>query len=110
VYNQILVPGSWNPYRNIPQSAQAGAYSFLPLDELAELIKQKAPLPHPFIVLRHDIDSDCKTAVQFTIIEAKLGIKASYFCRGKTWIFKSYYSIVEIGHNTTYHYEELATG
>lgn len=109
VYNQILIPNSWNEYRGILQSAQAGTYTFLRLDELADLIKQKAALPHPFIVLRHDIDTDCKSALQFAKIEAKLGIKASYFFRRKTWIIKYIEVIAGLGHETGYHYEELAT-
>lgn len=62
-----------------------------------------------FIVHRHDIDSDIRTAKKIFEIEKKYKITSSYYFRLSTLDFDFMREIEEYGGEASYHYEEIAT-
>ncbi len=109
IYNTLFIPASWDEYTQILQSAQAAGYTFPTLEELASGLQQGSLPPEPFLVLRHDIDTDARAALNFARIESPLGIRSSYFFRLKTWNKQVISRILDAGNEAGYHFEELAT-
>jgi len=63
------------------------------------------------VILRHDVDSWPKNALQMAELENELGIKSTYYFR-KSWLsFKEniVQRIVGYGHEIGYHYEDLSS-
>jgi len=65
---------------------------------------------HKAVVLRHDVDSWPQNANQMADIEFKHNARATYFFRRSVISFneKIIKSIVQLGHEVGYHYEDLA--
>lgn len=70
-----------------------------------------SPGAHKVVILRHDVDKLPLNSLRFAEIEAKMGIKATYYFR----MVKGVYSeevikrISELGHEVGYHYETMDT-
>lgn len=107
-YNLFLIPNRWDEYRYILTRAQQADYNFIRLDQFSKLLSDNAEIPQPFLILRHDIDTDAHSALKFCSIERELGIKATYFFRLRTWDNDIVKAIVDAGHEVGYHFEELA--
>jgi len=62
------------------------------------------------VLLRHDVDRYPKIALRMAILEAELGVKATYFFRILPSVFKEdiITKIQELGHEVSYHYEDLS--
>lgn len=98
-----------NDYAQLLQQARAAGYTFYTLAQFVDLIRSKSGFSEPYLILRHDIDTDCDTALAFAGIEHEMGIKASYFFRLSTWKTSLIKRIAALDHEVGYHYEELAT-
>lgn len=63
-----------------------------------------------YIMLRHDVDRSMKSAVRMAEMEAKYGIRASYYIRMTNGVFRAaeIKKIYQLGHEIGYHYEVLA--
>lgn len=61
------------------------------------------------VVLRHDIDTDLRTARKLFELEKKYKIRSSFYFRLSTLDFKLMREIEDYGSEASYHYEELAT-
>ena len=96
-------------YVQLLQQARAAGYTIYSLAQFAQLIRDKSGHTEPYLILRHDIDTDCETALAFARIEHEMGIAASYFFRLSTWKTSLIKRIAALGHEVGYHYEELAT-
>jgi len=62
------------------------------------------------IILKHDIDKKPQNALTMALIEEKLGVKASYYFRTTSEVYKENIikKIFDMGHEIGYHYEVLA--
>ncbi len=109
IYNTVFIPKRWREYARILRSAQEAGYKFLTLEQLALYVQAGSVPPEPFLVLRHDIDTDARAASIFSQIESQLGIRSSYFFRLKTWNRGVVGRILDAGNEVGYHFEELAT-
>ena len=61
------------------------------------------------LVLRHDVDTDPRTAARMWRIDRDLGVQSSYFFRLSTLAPELMVQIADEGGESSYHYEELAT-
>ncbi len=63
------------------------------------------------IILRHDVDLLPNNSMDFAKIQAKLGIKGSYYFRAvpESWDERIISEIYGMGHEIGYHYENLTT-
>lgn len=93
-------------YHTILREARSTGYQFL---TLAELAAAQEPPSAPFIILRHDIDTDPRAALDFAAAEAKEDIRATYFFRLTTWNKDIIDLLHAQGHEVGYHFEELAS-
>lgn len=107
--NVLIAPNRMEDYKAVLLQAKAAGYTFYTLGQFAGSVRTNAPVSKPFLILRHDIDTDCATALRFAYLEYDLGIKASYYFRLSTWKLQAIKEIAAMGHETGYHYEELAT-
>jgi hypothetical protein len=62
-----------------------------------------------YLVLRHDVDTDWRTAAAMWDIDRGLGVESSYFFRLSTIAPALMADIAGGGSESSYHYEELAT-
>ncbi|HRZ20220.1 MAG TPA: hypothetical protein P5184_01040, partial [Bacteroidales bacterium] len=62
------------------------------------------------VVLRHDIDRLPENALKMAQIEHRKGIRATYFFRTvkPVWKAEIVRQIVSLGHEVSYHYEDLS--
>ena len=68
-------------------------------------------LAKPCVILRHDVDRRAHRAVRLAELEAKYGIKSTYYfrsCSNGSWPQKHIKEISDLGHETGYHYETLS--
>ncbi|MDD4308776.1 MAG: hypothetical protein PHO32_00180 [Candidatus Cloacimonetes bacterium] len=102
--NLLFPPHNLREYSTIIHEASLRNYIFFTLQEFsqAQLIDQQ-----PFIILRHDIDSDPQAALKFAMVELQYKVKASYYFRKLTWDVKVINAIHKHGHEIGYHYEEM---
>lgn len=63
------------------------------------------------LILRHDVDRFPKNTVQMARLEAKLGIRSTYYFRIIPSVFQDAVlkAVVGYGHEVSYHYEDLTT-
>ena len=73
------------------------------------IINYRGRLAKKILVLRHDIDTDPRTAWLMAQIEKKYGFLGTYYCRLSTANDKYMQLIAEMGHEVSYHYEEIAS-
>jgi len=66
---------------------------------------------HPFIILRQDVDRLPQNSLRFAEIQAKYGIKGSYYFRAnrQSWDADVIRRIQDLGHEIGYHYETMDT-
>lgn len=66
-------------------------------------------IPERFIIMRHDIDRKPQSALNTAKIEQKFGIKATYYFRVNSNVFRPeiMQEIESMGHEVGYHYEVL---
>lgn len=66
-------------------------------------------LPEKFIIMRHDIDRKPKSALNTAKIEQKFSIRATYYFRANSNVFRPeiMQEIESMGHEVGYHYEVL---
>lgn len=88
-------------YRDLLLSFKTEGYNFI----TTCIFSSEAKL----LMLRHDVDSWPRNALQMAMIENELGIKAIYYFRVKkiSLDLKILQQIRELGHEIGYHYEDL---
>jgi hypothetical protein len=63
----------------------------------------------PHLILRHDVDTDPRTAAEMFDLERKLGAQSTYYFRLSTVDVPLMHKIEGAGSEASYHYEELAS-
>ena len=91
-------------YINLLSSLKRSGYTFQTFEEFLS-----APIKDKVVVLRHDIDKRSINALVLAQMEANFGVKASYYIRivKGTWNEGVIKQIVTLGHELSYHYEDL---
>ncbi|MDI3479741.1 MAG: hypothetical protein PWQ14_887 [Rikenellaceae bacterium] len=106
-------------FKNLLESLQVHNYQFFTVEEyftgsIASSTNRPLagfPSPHPFIILRHDVDRKPKNSLATAIIENKLGIQGTYYFRldSKSFNVDIIKQIADLGHEVGYHYETMDT-
>jgi hypothetical protein len=91
-------------YTSIIATAKQQGYRFYTLGSFRALSILPA---EPFIILRHDMDTNPAAACVFAEVEERFGAKASYFFRRCTWNPRIMNMLNRRGHEVGYHYEEI---
>ncbi len=77
---------------------------------IGDYIERPEARPERFVLLRHDVETDPPHALRLAEIEARHGLRATYFFRSKNDGFRP--SVIgrlrDLGHEVGYHYETLA--
>ena len=105
IYSDFLMPSRLREFENILIRALEAGYHFR---SVIDLFSNPVGVGGKTIILRHDIDTDSRTAEEFFTIERKLGISSSYYFRRSTMDFNLMRAIHESGSEASYHYEEIA--
>ena len=95
-------------YEQLLTTLISNEFVFLTIEDYFSSIH---PLSEPFILMRHDVDRKPQNSLRMAKLEAKLGIKATYYFRIITKTFKPNIikEIANLGHEIGYHYENLTT-
>jgi len=92
-------------YKNLLKFLKTNGYDILTFEEFMEQPNNKK-----VIVLRHDVDRKPKNALKMAKMENMLGVKSTYFFRivNHVWDEQIVKDIVALGHEVSYHYEDLS--
>jgi hypothetical protein len=108
LYADYLMPSRLGEYEALLERAREAGYAQLSVRQFhREFAAQENALPK-VLVHRHDIDSDVRTAKKMFALEARHGVKASYYFRLSTLDFGFMREIEAAGSEASYHYEEVA--
>lgn len=112
IYDNYLRPCRLSYFDKLMDHFKAANYEAYTLKEWNErkLVDDGADTPKKkILVLRHDIDTDPRTAWMMAQIEKKYGFNGTYYFRLSTANSHYMQLIAEMGHEVSYHYEEIAS-
>lgn len=109
IYDNYLRPSRLNLYSSIMDALKDKQYQCYSICEFNAYINNKNAFPNKVLILRHDVDTDPKTAWQIAKIEHDHGFHSTYYFRLSTANEKYIKLISEMGHEVSYHYEEIGT-
>ncbi len=110
LHSDFLMDSRLGLYRQLVSSALAAGYRIHSVAGLWGLIERGGLDPaRRHLVLRHDVDTDPRTAAAMWQIDRELGVESSYFFRLSTMAPALMASIAAGGSEASYHYEEMAT-
>jgi hypothetical protein len=110
IFSDFLMRSRLDLYQALLESALAAGFRVIGLEETWRLIENQALDPaQRYLVLRHDVDTDPRTAAAMWAIDRRLGIASSYYFRLSTLEPALMAEIAAGGGEASYHYEELAT-
>mgnify|MGYP002136999441 CR=1 FL=1 len=91
-------------YQSLLSALRRAGYTFRTFEEFLSV-----PADGKVVILRHDIDKRPENALRMAQMEHASGIKASYYIRvvKGTWNEEVIERIVALGHEMSYHYEDL---
>ena len=108
LYADYLMPSRLGEYEALLERARDAGYAQLSVRQFYRELAHPDGAPQRVLVHRHDIDSDVRTAKKMFALEAKYGVKASYYFRLTTLDFGFMREIEAAGSEASYHYEEVA--
>ena len=108
VYTDYLMPSRLGEYEALLREVAAAGHAQLSVREFYRQVHGGGPAPGKTFVHRHDIDSDLRTARKMFAIEARHGVRASYYFRLSTLDYGFMREIEAAGSEASYHYEEVA--
>jgi hypothetical protein len=93
-------------FEELLASLVSGGYTFFPFYEYVS----RAALPERVVILRHDVDKRPGFSVRFAEIEARHGIRGTFFFRivPESFDQAAIRRISNLSHEVGYHYEDLA--
>jgi len=110
VYGDFLMASRLPRYRRLLESALRADYRIISAGGLWRLIETRELDPtRRYLVLRHDVDTDPRTAAAMWDVDRGLSVESSYFFRLSTVAPALMGSIADGGSEASYHYEELST-
>ena len=110
IYRDFLMPSRLDDYRRTLEMGLEEGFSAVSVERFWQLLADSAVQPDArYLVVRHDIDSDPRTAAQMWDVDRSLGIRGSFYFRLATLDLELMASIGAAGGEVSYHYEDLAT-
>lgn len=110
IYSDFFMPSRLAVYEQMLQEALEQGYEVHSVASFWEVVKAGGPVTGKrYLILRHDVDTDVKTARMMWRIESKWKVKASYYFRLSTLDVPFMQEICRSGSEASYHYEEIAT-
>ena len=110
VYGDFLMASRLPQYRRLLGSALRADYRIISAGGMWRLIENGDLDPtRRYLVLRHDVDTDPRTAAAMWEIDRGLSVESSYFFRLSTVAPALMADIAAGGSEASYHYEELST-
>ena len=110
VFADFVMPSRLHEYRGLLQGALDAGYVITSIEQFWRSKAGPGPTPsNPFLILRHDVDTDPGTARKMFLIERDLSVVSSYYFRLSTIDARLMSEILDHGGEASYHYEELAT-
>lgn len=102
-----------NKYKQLLRALHNGGYEFVTMEELVKLVGKGSTASEshkPVVCLRHDVDKRAKNSLRMAKLEAKWGIRATYYFRvtkdsNNEEVIRH---ITAMGHEIGYHYEDMA--
>ena len=107
LYADYLMPSRLGAYEALLRAAKDAGYVQVSVRSFFRDLNRQAP-PRKTLVHRHDIDSDLRTAKKMFALEARHGVRASYYFRLCTLDYGFMRDIESAGSEASYHYEEVA--
>jgi hypothetical protein len=105
-YSDYLMPTRLPAYDALLQAGSAAGYR---QQSVRDFVLHPTGTPRPAtLVHRHDIDSDVRTAAKLFTLEARHGVRASYYFRLSTLDYGLMREIEAYGSEASYHFEEVA--
>lgn len=110
LYEELWQPSRLDDYRRLLQTARQRDYAVIDNEQWLTMIRERTVMPgQKILVMRHDIDTDPRLALDWHRIESELGCRASYFFRQSTADADVIGQLANAGVHVSYHFEELAT-
>ncbi len=110
IYADYLMHSRLKEYEKIIQSVLKEGFVFITYRDYVQGFRSNSlSKSEKYFILRHDIDTDVRTAKQFFRIEKKLNVKASYYFRQATMDITFMKAINDYGSEASYHFEEIAS-
>ena len=106
-YSDFLMPSRLHEYALLIEKSIDSGYEVHSVESFWDEIKKNFAKTQKYLILRHDIDTDIKTANAIFNIEKSLGVKGSYYFRLNTLDIELMQRINEYGSEASYHYELL---
>lgn len=109
IYSDFVMRSRLPAYAGLLELALDAGYRICSVGEAWRLITAGGLVPTDrYIVLRHDVDTDPRTAAAMWRIDRVLGVESSYFFRLSTLAPALMAEIAAGGGEASYHYEELS--
>ncbi len=109
LYGDFLMPSRLGRYRRLLERFLRAGYTVVSVEQFWHLSPDDTAPPQHYLILRHDVDTDPRTAAAMWDIERDLGIAGSFYFRLSTVDVPLMQAIASSGGQASYHYEELAT-
>ena len=110
IYSDFLMPSRLDDYKKLLKIALDSGYKIDSIAGFYEKIEtHKIDSKKRYLILRHDIDTDIKTAMEMWNIERSMGVISSYYFRLSTFDVNLMQEISKSGGEASYHFEEVAT-
>jgi hypothetical protein len=110
IYGDFLMGSRLDLYGKLLETALQTGYRISPVGEAWRLMQDGELDPSQRrMILRHDIDTDPRTAAAMWSIDRALGVKSSYFFRLATFAPALMADIAGDGGEASYHFEELSS-
>lgn len=107
LYADYLMPSRLGEYEALLKAARDAGYAQVSVRSFFRDLNRPTQ-PRRTLVHRHDIDSDLRTARKMFALEARHGVRASYYFRLCTLDYGFMREIEAAGSEASYHYEEVA--
>jgi hypothetical protein len=108
-YADVLMPSRLGAYAALLGTALEAGYEVVGVGSFWRGGEARVDETRRVLVLRHDVDTDPRTAAAMWRVDQRLGIQSSYFFRLATLDADLAARIADGGGEASYHYEELAT-
>jgi hypothetical protein len=110
IYSDFMMPSRLGTYRKLLELALEAGYQICSVGSVWRQIAAGGLRPSQrYLVLRHDVDTDPRTAAEMWSIDRALGLETSYFFRLSTMAPELMADVAAGGGEASYHYEELSS-
>lgn len=110
LFNDFLMPSRLDELEKLLLAAIFNGYTFVSIGHFMSLAREgKLDSRARYLMLRHDIDTDVKTARALWQLESRNGLRGTFYFRLQTANLTLMKEIHASGAEVGYHFEEIAT-